>query len=117
MTSVTREALSGVLIHVLSFLPPLRMTEIAAYNLEVLVCDVREVIDALGYGPQEDGQEGRGCVLVGHDWGGTVAWTAAHVLGPSRIKGLCVMNCPHPKVYMEQATMAQFFKSWYFYCA
>jgi len=93
------------------------MIEIEAYNLEVLVRDVREVIDALGYGPKEDGKEGRGCVLVGHDWGGTVAWAAAHVLGPSVIKGLSVMNCPHPKVYMEQATMAQFLKSWYFYCA
>jgi pimeloyl-ACP methyl ester carboxylesterase len=81
------------------------------------VRDVREVIDALGYGPKEDGKEGRGCVLVGHDWGGTVAWAAAHVLGPSMIKGLCVMNCPHPKGSMEQATVAQFFKSWYFYCA
>ncbi|TFJ83628.1 hypothetical protein NSK_004732 [Nannochloropsis salina CCMP1776] len=88
---------------------------IAAYNLEMLVQDVSAVIDCLGYGPREDGTPGSGCLLVGHDWGGLVAWAAAHVLGPRRVRGLCVMNCPHPTAFMTQAGLSQFFKSWYFY--
>lgn len=47
--------------------------------MEKLVGDVKGLIHALDYGEQ-------GVVLVGHDWGGNIAWYAAHMLGPALIK-------------------------------
>ena len=38
------------------------------YKIEILASDVADVIEQLGY---------ESCVLVGHDWGGIVAWTTA----------------------------------------
>lgn len=53
--------------------------EVDEYVIEKLVGDVKGLIHALGYGEQ-------GVVLVGHDWGGNIAWYAAHMLGPELIK-------------------------------
>ncbi len=36
--------------------------------------------------------------LVGHDWGGSVAWWTAS-LHPDRIRRLAVLNAPHPAVW------------------
>lgn len=52
---------------------------VSDYVIEKLVGDVKGLVHALGYGEQ-------GVVLVGHDWGGNIAWYAAHMLGPALIK-------------------------------
>lgn len=38
--------------------------------------------------------------LVGHDWGGLVAWYIASRF-PSRVRGVMIVNGPHPEVYTD----------------
>ena len=59
---------------------------IANYRTSRLAGDVVALADALGIGRFG---------LVGHDWGGVVAWTAA-ALHPERVARLAVLNAPHP---------------------
>jgi pimeloyl-ACP methyl ester carboxylesterase len=40
-------------------------------------------------------------VIVGHDWGGLVAWTFA-MQHPEKTSGLIVLNLPHPKCLMRE---------------
>ena len=52
--------------------------------------------------------------LVGHDWGGVVAfWTAAKF--PNRVKHLAVLNAPHPGVFKSYLLShpSQLLRSWY----
>ena len=78
---------------------------IAAYGLDVLAADVTGLIDAAGR---------RQAVLVGHDWGGAVAWHVAR-RSPQRISKLVVLNVPHPSVMRAhlRTNLAQFRRSLY----
>ena len=38
--------------------------------------------------------------LVGHDWGGAIAWTAA-LRNPQRVARLIIINAPHPLVFQR----------------
>jgi pimeloyl-ACP methyl ester carboxylesterase len=58
------------------------------YELPLLVDDIAGLIDVVG-GP---------VTLVGHDWGGGVAWAAAGDL-PDRVERLVIMNAPHMNVF------------------
>jgi pimeloyl-ACP methyl ester carboxylesterase len=60
--------------------------EVSAYRMDELVADVVGMLDALGWARAD---------LVGHDWGGSVAW---HVAGrhPERIRSLTAVSTPHP---------------------
>jgi len=40
-------------------------------------------------------------VLVGHDWGGAVAWAAA-IAHPERLSKLVMLNSPHPYVFWRE---------------
>ncbi|MCH9054416.1 alpha/beta hydrolase [Synechococcus sp. PCC 6716] len=62
-----------------------------SYVLDELILDIVGVIDGLGY---------RRCHLVGHDWGGMVAWGVAYAV-PDRIQTLSVLACPHPSVLKQ----------------
>jgi pimeloyl-ACP methyl ester carboxylesterase len=57
-----------------------------SYRIERLVADVLGVADHFG---------AERFVLVGHDWGGIVAWCAA-AWHPDRISALVAINAPHP---------------------
>ena len=59
---------------------------VESYTLDRLARDVERLIGALG--------EER-AVVVGHDWGGMVAWAAA-MLHPERVERLAILNVPHP---------------------
>ena len=60
---------------------------VEGYALETLARDVERLIGALG--------EER-AVIVGHDWGGIVAWAVA-MLHPERVGRLVILNVPHPE--------------------
>lgn len=70
------------------------------YEMEFLMADVTAVIDDLGY---ED------VTLVGHDWGGVIAWSYA-MQNPERVNKLVILNLTHPRGYLTvkaNATPAQ----------
>ncbi len=55
-------------------------------------------------------------VLIGHDWGGAIAWMAA-LQHPNRIERLIIVNAPHPFVFqkslfddMEQRAASQYIR-------
>jgi pimeloyl-ACP methyl ester carboxylesterase len=61
-------------------------TGVEQYAMPLLVGDIGAVIKA----------EGRSnAVIVGHDWGGAVAWTLA-MTHPEWIQALVILNLPHP---------------------
>jgi pimeloyl-ACP methyl ester carboxylesterase len=59
------------------------------YKLDHLVADVIAVADWLG---------GHRFDLVGHDWGGAVAWQTAGRY-PDRLRSLTVVSTPHPAAF------------------
>ncbi len=61
---------------------------VAAYNLDVLAQDVVGLIESSGRASAR---------LVGHDWGGLVAWWVA-TRHPELVERLVVLNAPHPAV-------------------
>jgi epoxide hydrolase 4 len=79
---------------------------VGSYALPLLTADVRDLIAERGGG--EDGAR-----LVGHDWGGLVAWaTAAN--HPASITRLAILSMPHPQRMLEGLrTARQLRKSWY----
>ena len=75
-----------------------------AYRLECLVGDVTALIRALG--------EERAAV-VGHDWGGVIAWQLA-MSEPQVVSKVIILNAPHPQRYLEALkTPGQLLRSWY----
>jgi Predicted hydrolases or acyltransferases (alpha/beta hydrolase superfamily) len=62
------------------------------YELPVLVQDVVELIQALGFQ--------RACV-AGHDWGGMIAWSLA-IAHPDRVERLIALNMPHPARFYQE---------------
>lgn len=64
-----------------------------AYLLEHLVDDALQMVDAhVG--------AGRPFHLVGHDWGGQVAWATAD-RGGARVRSLTILSRPHPQAFVE----------------
>jgi epoxide hydrolase 4 len=77
-----------------------------AYTLDKLVQDVTDLIDASG---------ARSVTLIGHDWGGVVAWYYA-MHGARALARLVVMNCPHPARFRQGLrSPAQLRRSWYMF--
>jgi pimeloyl-ACP methyl ester carboxylesterase len=64
---------------------------VEAYKADRIVEDIVALADALGHAR---------FTLVGHDWGGAVAWLAA-LRHPDRIKRLIIANAPHPLVFQK----------------
>ncbi len=62
---------------------------LAAYHLDRLAADVIELANHYGFATFR---------LVGHDWGGLVAWWTAS-FHPERIARLAILNAPHPAVF------------------
>jgi pimeloyl-ACP methyl ester carboxylesterase len=62
---------------------------IEAYRVENLVADALAIADALG---------AERFHLVGHDWGGQLAWIAA-AQNPERVRTLSVISRPHPAAF------------------
>ena len=80
-------------------------TGVKNYRVDILVEDIIGLIDALAYEKVN---------LVGHDWGGIVAWALA-IKYPERLHKLGIMNVPHPAVMKRflQRDLEQMRRSWY----
>ena len=63
----------------------------SAYVMAEFIKDIKGVIESLGYDR---------CVLVGHDWGGAIAWSFAYAY-PALLDRLIVLNLPHPAKFAE----------------
>ena len=75
-----------------------------AYAVETLVEDVVTLIAHCGV---------TRATVVGHDWGGVVAWEVA-MRRPDVVEKLIVLNAPHPAAFLrELRTPAQLARSWY----
>lgn len=75
------------------------------YALDLLIGDVAELIEAMGR---------KRAVVVGHDWGGAIAWATA-LKRPELVERLVVMNCPHPAKFRAALprNVRQMLRSWY----
>jgi pimeloyl-ACP methyl ester carboxylesterase len=78
---------------------------IRSYALDTLADDVVGLIDALGRAK---------ATVIGHDWGGVVAW-GAMARHPSRFDRAVILNAPHPDVMLRELKVnpRQLLKSWY----
>ena len=65
--------------------------EVGAYKTDGLIEDVFALAEAL---------ELEHFALVGHDWGGAIAWGAA-LRGDPRLTRLTIVNSPHPVVFQK----------------
>jgi len=79
------------------------------YTPDKLIGDVFQLADALGVGP---------FTIVGHDWGGAIAWGVA-IMGQlnGRVTRAVVMNAPHPTIFpkllytnRQQRQASQYFR-------
>ena len=68
-----------------------RPQEVEAYETGKLVDDLFALAEALAIDR---------FALVGHDWGGAVAWAAA-IRGDPRIGRLAIVNSPHPVIFQK----------------
>src|SRR5438270_7956380 len=76
------------------------------YDIPTLIRDIEGLIKGLR---QER------AIIVGHDWGGALAWAFA-IRYPQMTNGLIIMNAPHPAAMQrELRTFKQLRKSWYIF--
>jgi pimeloyl-ACP methyl ester carboxylesterase len=75
------------------------------YRMDHLVADAGALFDALG---------ARRRLMIGHDWGGIVAWTFA-IRQARPLDGLVILNAPHPAVFNQviRSSWRQRLRSWY----
>jgi pimeloyl-ACP methyl ester carboxylesterase len=71
--------------------PDARPTDAAAYAMENLVADVLGFADYYGWNTFH---------LVGHDWGGALAWHVAGRHG-DRLRTLTAVSTPHPAAFLQ----------------
>lgn len=75
----------------LSTIPP----ALEQYQTKYLMEDVKKFAEAVG------GEKGKKFILVGHDWGGLVAWMyAMHY--PETLSKLVIVNAPHPITFERE---------------
>ena len=77
-----------------------------AYVMAEFIADVKGVIEGLGYDR---------CILVGHDWGGTIAWNFVYAY-PNLVQKLVILNMPYPAKFAEGLrTPRQLLRSFYIF--
>ena len=83
-----------------------RPAGVEAYSADRLAADVRGLIRELG---------AESALLVGHDWGGTVAWATA-MSHPEVVDRLAILNAAHPRrLNQGLRNPNQLRKLWYFF--
>ncbi len=66
--------------------------DVHAYELPILVEDIASLVDYFGHPT---------ATVVGHDWGGVVAWEFAQA-HRERVERLVIINAPHPAVFRRE---------------
>jgi pimeloyl-ACP methyl ester carboxylesterase len=90
---LSRSGVRTVALEQRGYGPSARPNGVEAYRVPALAGDVVALADRLGV---------ERCHLVGHDWGGIVAWYLASTQ-PSRWSSLTVLSTPHPRAYAAAA--------------
>ena len=92
-----------------------------AYRLTHLIGDVTSLIDEFGTdepstdGPATSDEVHGQAIVVGHDWGGAIAWEVA-IRHPEAVEKLATLNAPHPERFQrELGSPSQLRKSWYMF--
>ncbi|MDL2716761.1 MAG: alpha/beta hydrolase [Acidobacteriota bacterium] len=67
---------------------------VVAYRIEALLADLAGLVELLGEGEKK-------AHVVGHDWGGALAWYAP-LFCPEKILSLTQMNAPHPLAFRRE---------------
>jgi pimeloyl-ACP methyl ester carboxylesterase len=80
---------------------------IANYKADVVANDIAALIKKSGF---------KKAHIVGHDWGGAIAWVFA-TMYPELTDKLVVCNCPHPKIMLDnfKTNPMQVLRSWYMF--
>lgn len=79
----------------------------SGYDIDTLAADIYQLARHL--------QPDRPAHVVGHDWGGAIAYHLA-AFHPEVVDRLSVVNCPHPAVMAERIWKpAQLVRSWYMF--
>ncbi|GIV34446.1 MAG: epoxide hydrolase [Chitinophagales bacterium] len=80
---------------------------ISNYSAKVIARDIVELIHALGETKAH---------IVGHDWGGAIAYMMAQHF-PQSVSKLIVLNCPLPQLLLKSffTNFSQLKKSWYMF--
>ncbi len=75
------------------------------YRLDLLAGDVLGLIHSL---------DEKRATIVGHDWGGVLAWSLA-AFNPEITEKIVILNAPHPRAYTTRtkSLLRQLQKSWY----
>jgi len=83
-----------------------RPVAVSDYHIDRLVEDIDGLIDAAGTDS---------VLLVGHDWGGIIAWMTALERRVS-LSGLVIINAPHPAIFASRIfSWPQLRRSWYIF--
>lgn len=77
----------------------------SGYDLDTLSHDICGLIEGLGYQKAH---------IIGHDWGGAIAWHLAQRF-PQSVNRLAVLNAPHPQHFLKEMTgnLDQLRRSWH----
>ncbi|HMH60646.1 MAG TPA: alpha/beta fold hydrolase, partial [Bradyrhizobium sp.] len=73
------------------------VSDSANYHIDRLMDDAMAIVAASSYGEQR-------FHLVGHDWGGSIAWALADRF-PERLASLTVLSRPHPNAFNRALQM------------
>lgn len=77
----------------------------SGYDLDTLSADIQGLIESLGYARAH---------IVGHDWGGTIAWHLAQKF-PQYLNRLAILNAAPPQRFLQEmvSNLDQLRRSWY----
>lgn len=89
------------------YYPSYSPKNIEAYQLDDLANDILEMMDYFKY---------EQIILIGHDWGGMLAWHFTH-LNPGKVEKIATISVPHPISFqkMLKTNPKQWLKSWYIF--
>ena len=77
------------------------------YHIDLIASDITGLINKLGH---------EKAIIVGHDWGGAVAWKLATSY-KDYVEKLIILNCPPVEILFKSlfTNFRQFRRSWYIY--